>query len=185
MIGSIKQVIAQYVRQPLNRMSASHPTMIAEAFFTVMAHQVKPRLTQPDRATGHQKSTHVLRCQLAYSIRASSPKLHQKAGCMAAISTCETARSKERLARRGASMYGSAHSPAQPTIRETDLSPNSTTRLTPHRGSGHDVLYGRHPDGKWHVGFWHGGTVAVLYPAYVCSSQRCVAPMKYAEESLI
>jgi hypothetical protein len=29
------------------------------------------------------------------------------------------------------------------------------------------------------------GTVAVLYPAYVCSVQHCVAPMKSAEESLI
>lgn len=41
---------------------------------------------------------------------------------MAAILTCATARSEERLARRGMSIYGSAHSSAQPTILlEADL----------------------------------------------------------------
>jgi len=69
-------------------MSGTTPTTIAEAFLNVMAHQVKPRLTQPARATGHQKSTYVLRCQPAYSIRARSSMLQQEAGCMAAIPTC-------------------------------------------------------------------------------------------------
>jgi hypothetical protein len=90
--------------------------MIAEAFFIVMAHQVKPQLIKPDRATGHQKSTHVLRCQLAYSIRARSLRLHREAGCMAAILTCEPKGMKKALASAGASMYGSAHHRAQPRI---------------------------------------------------------------------
>jgi hypothetical protein len=62
--------------------------MIAEAFLHVMAHQVKPRLTKPDRAAGLQRSTYVLRRQPAYSIRARSTELRQQAGCMAAVSTC-------------------------------------------------------------------------------------------------
>jgi len=51
--------------------------------------------------------------------------------------------------------------------------------------SGHDVLYGRRPDGKWHLHVWHGGAVAVLYPAYVYRASLCVALMKSAEGSLI
>ena len=113
--------------------------MIAQAFFIVMAHQVKPRLTQPDRATGLRKSTYVLRCQPAYSIRARSLGLHQEAGCMAAILTCTARPIGRALGKKGASMYGSAYSSTQPTIRETDLSTNSITGLSRFCESGHHV----------------------------------------------
>ena len=53
-----------------------------------MAKQVRPRLTQPNGATGHQQSAEVIGRQPAYSIRARDPASHTQAGCMAAISTC-------------------------------------------------------------------------------------------------
>jgi hypothetical protein len=114
--------------------------MIAQAFFIVMAHQVKPRLTQTDRATGLPKSTHVLSRQPAYSIRASSPRaasIGRMYGCN--LDLCVARSIGKALGKVGASMYGSAHSPAQPTIRETDLFTNSITGLARLPESGHHV----------------------------------------------
>ena len=64
------------------------------------ATQVKPRLIQPKRFTGHQKSADVIRNQPAYSIRARDHASQTEAECMAAISTWRTG-IKKRLGKKG------------------------------------------------------------------------------------
>jgi hypothetical protein len=65
-----------------------------------MATQVKPRLIQPKRFTGHQKSADVIRNQPAYSIRARDHASQTEAECMAAIYTCK-AGTKKMLGKKG------------------------------------------------------------------------------------
>lgn len=79
-------------------------TTIAQAFFRVMASQVRPGLTQPTRRQG--TSTVRLIDQASTSKYHQGPRLrpHNEAGCMAAISPCET-EPKEALGKTGASMY--------------------------------------------------------------------------------
>jgi hypothetical protein len=65
-----------------------------------MATQVKPRLIQPKRFTGHQKSADVIRNQPAYSIRARDHASQTEAECMAAIYTCK-AGTEKMLGKKG------------------------------------------------------------------------------------
>jgi hypothetical protein len=69
-----------------------------------MASQVRPGLTKPHTVRGLQQSAKVIRRQPAYSIRARDFASHTKAGCMAAIYSCEI-KTKEALGKEGASMY--------------------------------------------------------------------------------
>jgi hypothetical protein len=88
-----------------------------------MASQVRPGLTQPDRPRGPQQSAPLIRRQPAYSIRARDFLSQTQAGCMAAISSCETKADKEALGNVGASMYGPITAPrlaTLPSMRRTD-----------------------------------------------------------------
>jgi hypothetical protein len=87
--------------------------MIAQAFFKVMASQVRPGLTQPTRRQG--TSTVRLIVQASTSKFHQGPRLrpHTEAGCMAAISPCDP-ELKESAWQNGASMYVAGHPPCGP-----------------------------------------------------------------------
>lgn len=77
---------------------------IAQAFFEVMASQVKPGSTQPNFNKGLQQSTILIRRRPANSIRARDLVSHTQAGCLAAINSRE-AKPKRNAWQKGASMY--------------------------------------------------------------------------------
>jgi len=77
---------------------------IAQAFFEVMASQVKPGSTQPKFNKGLQQSAILIRRRPANSIRARDIVSHTQAGCMAAINSRE-AKPKRNAWQKGASMY--------------------------------------------------------------------------------
>src|ERR1700737_4252302 len=65
-----------------------------------MASQVRPWLIEPKTLRGSEESVGMIRNQPAYSIRASDIESHTKAGCMAAINSCEP-KQKKALGKKG------------------------------------------------------------------------------------
>src|ERR1700738_3291199 len=65
-----------------------------------MASQVRPWLIEPKTLRGSEESVGMIRNQPAYSIRASDIESHKKAGCMAAINSCEP-KQKKALGKKG------------------------------------------------------------------------------------
>jgi hypothetical protein len=86
----------------LDEFSSTLPTTECSGVFKVMATQVKPGLTKPNVARGHQKSEALIRRQPAYSIRDSgtaAPKVRM----YVCIFTCDP---EPQIAwHQGASMY--------------------------------------------------------------------------------
>jgi hypothetical protein len=95
-----------------NFFSRSPPPPIAQAYFKVMASQVRPALIQPDCCMGLKQSALMIRRQPANSIRARDLASHSKAGCMAAIFSRDP-KSKNTLGIEGASMYATEPTPSQ------------------------------------------------------------------------
>jgi hypothetical protein len=78
---------------------------IAQAFFKVMASQVRPGLTQPYNGTGLRQSAKVIRRQPAYSIRASDSRRRTHRPNVWLRSLLVSQNRKETLGIEGASMY--------------------------------------------------------------------------------